>query len=68
MILKNDKQFKKWLNTIYSYGFAIVENAPIESNSAFNILNKIGYHRETFFGTPFDPPLAGIIARVLSVI
>ena len=54
VILKNDKQFKNWLNTIYSYGFAIVENAPIESNSAFNILNKIGDHRETFFGTPFE--------------
>tara|TARA_Y100001970_G_C14088142_1_gene778486 strand:+ start:31 stop:1170 length:1140 start_codon:yes stop_codon:yes gene_type:complete len=54
VILKNDKKFKNWLNTIYSYGFAIVENAPIENNSAFNILNKIGDHRETFFGTPFE--------------
>ena len=53
-IIKDNEKFKKWLNTIYFYGFAIVENSPIANKSAFKILNLIGAHRETFFGTPFE--------------
>ena len=53
-IISNDKEFKNWLNSIYSYGFTIVENSPIEDKSAFKLLDLIGCHRETFFETPFE--------------
>jgi len=45
---------KSWLNTIYTYGIAIVENTPTKNKSAFKILDLIGNYRETFFGTPFE--------------
>ena len=51
----NDKNyFKKWLNSLNKYGFALIKDAPIKKKSAFKILNKISHHRETFFGTPFE--------------
>ena len=53
-IVSNEKEVKKWLETIYSFGIAIVKNAPTKDKSAFKILDKIGKHRETFFGTPFE--------------
>ena len=53
-IISDKKNFKKWLDTIYSFGFALVENSPTEDKSAFKILDLIGGHRETFFGTPFE--------------
>ena len=53
-IISNEKELKKWLNAIHSIGIAIVKNAPTKKKSAFKILNKIGEHRETFFGTPFE--------------
>jgi Probable taurine catabolism dioxygenase len=53
-ILSNDKELKKWLQTIYSFGITIVKNAPTKNKSAFKILDKIGKYRETFFGTPFE--------------
>ena len=53
-IIVDEKEFKKWLQTIYSIGIAIVENAPTKNKSAFRILDKIGKFRETFFGTPFE--------------
>jgi gamma-butyrobetaine dioxygenase len=53
-IIKKNENFKAWLNVMYSYGFAIVKNSPVKNKSAFKILNLIGGHRETFFGTPFE--------------
>ena len=53
-IINKNKIFQAWLNAMYSYGFAIVENSPVEDKSAFKILKMIGNHRETFFGTPFE--------------
>ncbi len=53
-IYKDNNSLKKWLNLLHSYGFAIVKNSPTKKKSAFNILNKISHHRETFFGTPFE--------------
>ncbi|MBD1147716.1 TauD/TfdA family dioxygenase [Pelagibacterales bacterium SAG-MED31] len=50
----DEKELKKWLQTIYSFGIAIVKNAPTKNKSAFRILDKIGKYRETFFGTPFE--------------
>ena len=51
----NDKKFfKKWLQNLHEYGFALIKNAPTKKKSAFKILNKISHHRETFFGTPFE--------------
>ena len=53
-IVSDEKELKKWLQAIYSFGIAIVENAPTKNKSAFKILDKIGKYRETFFGTPFE--------------
>ena len=53
-IIKNDKDLKKWLELLHSYGFAIVKNSPTRKKSGFKILNRISHHRETFFGTPFE--------------
>ena len=53
-IITNEKELKKWLQTMHSYGIAIIQNAPTHDKSGFKILNKIGKYRETFFGTPFE--------------
>ncbi len=53
-ILKDDKYLIKWLELLHTYGFAIVKKSPVKKRSAFNILNRISHHRETFFGTPFE--------------
>ena len=53
-IMTNEKELKKWLQTMSSYGISIIKNAPTKKKSAFKILDKIGKYRETFFGTPFE--------------
>ena len=53
-IISDEKELKKWLQTISSFGIAIVENAPTKNKSAFKLLDRIGKYRETFFGTPFE--------------
>ena len=53
-IISDEKELKKWLQAICSFGIAIVENAPTKDKSAFKILDKIGKYRQTFFGTPFE--------------
>ena len=53
-IITNEKELKKWLQTMHSYGIAIIQNAPTQDKSGFKILDKIGKYRETFFGTPFE--------------
>ena len=53
-IISNEKELKKCLQTMYSYGISLIQNAPTQDKSAFKILDKIGTHRETFFGTPFE--------------
>ncbi len=53
-IISKEKEFKKWLFTIYSYGIAIVKNSPTKKKSTFKILDMIGTYRETFFRTPFE--------------
>ena len=54
LIIKSDKYLIIWLEILKKYGFAIIKNAPVKKKSGFNILNRISYHRETFFGTPFE--------------
>jgi len=53
-IMDSDKGLMKWLELLHYNGIAIVKNTPIEKNSAFPVLNKIGSIRETFFKTPFE--------------
>ena len=53
-IITNEKELKRWLQTMHSYGIAIIQNGPTHDKSGFKILDKIGKHRETFFGTPFE--------------
>ena len=53
-IITNEKELKSWLQTMHSYGIAIIQNAPTQDKSGFKILDKIGKYRETFFGTPFE--------------
>ena len=44
-----EKELKRWLQTMHSYGIAIIQNAPTNDKSGFKILDKIGKYRETFF-------------------
>ena len=53
-IMTNEKELKKWLQKMHSYGVSILKNTPTKKKSAFQILDKIGKYRETFFGTPFE--------------
>ena len=53
-IITHEKELKRWLQTMHSYGIAIIQNAPTQDKSGFKILDKIGKYRETFFGTPFE--------------
>ena len=53
-IITNEKELKRWLQTMHSYGISIIQNAPTQNKSGFKILDKIGKYRETFFGTPFE--------------
>jgi len=53
-IMDSDKGLIKWLELLHYNGIAIVKNTPIEKNSAFPVLNRIGSIRETFFKTPFE--------------
>ena len=53
-IITNEKELKRWLQTLHLYGITIIQNAPTQNKSCFKILDKIGKRRETFFGTPFE--------------
>ncbi len=53
-ILNSDDGLIKWLELLHYTGIAIVKNAPVEKNSALNVLNRISHTRETFFKTPFE--------------
>ncbi len=53
-ILNSDDGLIKWLELLHYIGIAIVKNAPVEKNSALNVLNRISHTRETFFKTPFE--------------
>jgi len=53
-IISSDRGLIKWLEILHYKGIAIVKNAPIEKESAFQVLNKISHTRETFFKTPFE--------------
>ena len=47
-IITNEKELKRWLRTMQSYGIAIIQNGPTHDKSGFKILDKIGKYRETF--------------------
>ena len=53
-VMNSKSGLLKWLEKLHYYGIAILNNCPIEKNSALKILNKISHVRETFFGTPFE--------------
>ena len=53
-IINSDEGLVKWLELLHYTGIAIVKNAPVETNSALKVLNRISHTRETFFKTPFE--------------
>ncbi len=53
-IMESENGLIKWLELLHYTGIAIVKKAPVEKNSALNILNRISHTRETFFKTPFE--------------
>ena len=53
-IINSEEGLIKWLELLHYNGIAIVKNTPIEKNSSFPVLNRIGSIRETFFKTPFE--------------
>ena len=38
----DEKELLKWLNSLYSFGIAIVYNSPTKKKSTFKILDLIG--------------------------
>ena len=53
-IMDSDSGVLKYLEQLHYYGFSLVENAPVEKNSATEVLERISHFRETFFETPFE--------------
>ena len=53
-IINSEDGLVKWLELLHYTGISIVKNAPVEKNSAFEVLNRISHTRETFFKTPFE--------------
>jgi gamma-butyrobetaine dioxygenase len=53
-IINSESGLIKWLELLHHKGIAIVKNAPVGKKTAFAILNRISYTRETFFKTPFE--------------
>ena len=43
--------YKKFLKNLYQYGFSVVQNCKTEMSSVENIVNKIGYVRNSIFGS-----------------
>ncbi len=45
---------RNWLGHIMRYGFAKVENAPVEPGGLFKLVDLFGYVRETNYGRHFE--------------
>ena len=50
-ITQSDEGFKKFLKVLYQYGFCVVKNCKKEMSSVENIAKKIGYVRNSIFGS-----------------
>jgi len=50
----NRSELKTWLHKVAQYGFAKVENGPVESLSLMSIVELFGYVRETNYGRHFE--------------
>ena len=48
--VQSNKGYKKFLKNLYQYGFSVVQNCKTEMSSVENIVNKIGYVRNSIFG------------------
>ena len=49
-IVQSNEGYKKFLKNLYQYGFSVVQNCKTEMSSVENIVNKIGYVRNSIFG------------------
>ena len=48
--IQSNEGYKKFLKNLYQYGFSVVQNCKTEMSSVENIVNKIGYVRNSIFG------------------
>ena len=48
--VQSNAGYKKFLKNLYQYGFSVVQNCKTEMSSVENIVNKIGYVRNSIFG------------------
>jgi len=48
--VQSNEGYKKFLKNLYQYGFSVVQNCKTEMSSVENIVNKIGYVRNSIFG------------------
>ena len=46
--MNSEEGLIKWLELLHHTGISIVKNAPVETNSALKVLNRISHTRETF--------------------
>jgi len=49
--VQSNEGYKKFLKNLYQYGFSVVQNCKTEMSSVENIVNKIGYVRNSIFGS-----------------
>ena len=53
-VMENNAAKRDWLEGLYRYGFAKLNNGPTESGALLNVAETFGYVRETNYGKWFE--------------
>lgn len=53
-LISNDAQLRDMLAHVRDYGFALLRDIPVESQSLFKVIDLFGYVRDTNYGPYFD--------------
>ncbi|XP_052856894.1 gamma-butyrobetaine dioxygenase [Drosophila gunungcola] len=68
-VIQEDKVLKNWLEALAVQGFAILKNAPNDTNVAKHLAQRIGYIKRTTYGDVFEvksKPNAGNYAYLMT--
>ena len=53
-VSKHGSALRTWLSVLARYGFAKLENGPVEEGALFKVVDLFGYVRETNYGRHFE--------------
>ena len=53
-VSKHGSALRTWLSALARYGFAKLENGPVEEGALFKVVDLFGYVRETNYGRHFE--------------